>query len=137
MNAKEFLDQAALAERRLNAAKRKVALYKSLAEKVTSSLGGEQVSHTRDVTANEKAILRLVEAEECVKQREDEYHAVINEIVDVLSQLEEVEFEELLTNHYLKHQSLTLISENLHMCRSKTYNRHDEAMQQLEALLEK
>ena len=59
MTAKEFLERVVLAERRVNAASRKVELYKSMAEKVTSALGGEQVTHTRDVTANENAIIRL------------------------------------------------------------------------------
>lgn len=137
MKAEEFLKQAMLAERRVNAASRKVELYKAMAEKVTSVLGGEQVSHTRDVTANENAVLRLVEAQDHLKQFQDEYNSIVDEIVDVLNCLRDHDIEEILSNYYLKHRSISAISEEMHVSRSFIYKHYRRGMLELESLLAK
>lgn len=137
MTAKEFLKRVVLAERRVNAASRKVELYKSMAEKVTSALGGEQVTHTRDVTANENAIIRLAEARSKVQQLEAAYQAIVDETIDTLVQLENQDYEHILHDYYLEHLSFLEISKKLHMSRSTVYIHHDEALQELDHLLNK
>ena len=137
MTAKEFLDRITDANRRLNAANRKVNLYASLAENVTASIGGEQVTHTRDVTANEKAILRLMEARDQADQIKRERQVIEDEIVDTLAKLKDVESEELLVYHYVKNFSLPAVSKKMHICRSVIYLRHEEALQKLDVLLKK
>lgn len=64
MKAKDFLQQVALAEKRMQKAQQKVDLYRSLAEKVHASMDGERVSKTRNVTAHEEHMIRLIEAKE-------------------------------------------------------------------------
>lgn len=137
MTAKEFLEKAVLAERRVNAASRKVELYKSMAEKVTSSIGGEQVTHTRDVTANENAIIRLAEARSKVQRLEVEYQAIVDETIDTLILLGNQDYEHILHDYYLEHLSFLEISKKLHMSRSTVYIHHDEAIQELDRLLGK
>lgn len=135
MKAEEFLKQAMFAERRVSAASRKVELYEAMAEKVTSVLGGEQVSHTRDVTASENAILRLVEAQDQLKQFQDEYNVIVDEIVDMLNCLRDHDIEEILSYYYLKHHSISAISEEMHVSRSFIYKHYRRGMLELELLL--
>ncbi len=135
MTAKEFFKKIHDAERSVESAARKVEILKSMAEKITSSLDGETVSHTRNVHSNEEAIIRLAEAKEELARRSAVYTAYVNEITEKMAILDDPEEEILLTNHYLKHLSLVAKSRDLHRCRSWVYEHHDLAMKKLDQIL--
>ena len=136
MRAKEYLNRISDADRRLNAAIRKVNLYASLAENVTASIGGEQVTHTRDVTANERAIIRLAEAHDRVEQLRRERQAIVDDTVDTLDQMKDDECESLLIYHYVNRIPFPAVAKLMRICRSKIYMQHEVALQKLDALLE-
>ena len=85
MKAREFLNRAAKAERKVDAALQKVELCRSLTQRVTSTINGEQVSRTRNVTANEDAIIRLTEAKEQARALTEEYMAIVADTIKVVS----------------------------------------------------
>lgn len=132
---KAFLLRAEIMERRIDAALRKVELFRSLAERVTSHWGKESVSHSRNVSANEDAIIQLMEAEEQLKQLCAEYGHVVSEITAVLAALENREDERLLSDVFLKHQPLEQIAAREHVTKSCVYKRCDRALKALEELL--
>ena len=115
---KEFLLRAEAMERRIDAALRKFELLKSLTQRITAKLDQEQVSHSRNVSANEDAIIQLMEAEEHLKQLCTEYGDVVSEITAVLASLENREDERLLSDVFLKHQSLEQIAAREHVTKS-------------------
>ena len=57
------MTRAAELERKINTAMRKQELCKGMAQRITPSLSSDRVSHTRNITASEDAIIRLMEAE--------------------------------------------------------------------------
>lgn len=132
---KEFLLRAENMERRIDAALRKVELFRSLAERVTSHWGKEPVTHSRNVSANEDAIMQLMEAEEQLKQLCAEYSDVVSEITAVLAALENREDERLLSDVFLKHQSLEQIATREHVTKSCMYKRCDRAIDELEKMI--
>lgn len=132
---KEFLLRAEAMERRIDAALRKVELFRSLTERVTSHWGKESVSHSRNVSANEDAIIQLMEAEEQLKQLCAEYGVVVSEITAVLASLESREDERLLSDIFLKHQPLEQIAAREHVTKSCVYKRCDRALDALERVL--
>ena len=132
---KAFLLRAEAMERRIDAAIRKVELFRSLTERVTSQWGKESVSHSRNVSANEDAIIQLMEAEEQLKQLCAEYGHVVSEITAVLAALENREDERLLSDVFLKHQPLEQIAAREHVTKSCVYKRCDRALKALEELL--
>ena len=132
---KEFLLRAEAMERRIDAALRKVELFRSLAERVTSHWEKESVSHSRNVSANEDAIIQLMEAEEQLKQLCAEYGVVVSEITAVLAALESREDERLLSDVFLKHQSLEQIATREHVTKSCMYKRGDRALDELERII--
>lgn len=132
---KEFLLRAEAMERRIDAALRKVELFRSLAERVTSHWEKESVSHSRNVSANEDAIIQLMEAEEQLKQLCAEYGVVVSEITAVLAALESREDERLLSDVFLKHQSLEQIATREHVTKSCMYKRCDRALDELERII--
>ena len=79
MTAKEFFKKIHAAERSVESAARKVEIFKSMAEKITSSLEGETVSHTRNMHSNEDAIIRLAEAKEELARRTEVYTKLVDE----------------------------------------------------------
>ena len=133
---KEFLLRAETMERRIDAALRKVELFRSLAQRITTKLDQEQVSHSRNVSANEDAIIQLMEAEEQLKQLCAEYGDVVSEITAVLAALESREDERLLSDIFLKHLSLEQIAAREHVTKSCVYKRCDRALSELERLLD-
>lgn len=133
---KEFLLRAETTERRIDAALRKVELFRSLAERVTSHWGKESVKLSRNVSANEDAIIQLMEAEEQLKQLCAEYGVIVSEITAVLAALESREDERLLSDVFLKHQPLEQIAAREHVTKSCVYKRCDRALSELEQLLD-
>lgn len=132
---KEFLLRAEAMERRIDAALRKVELFRSLAERVTSHWEKESVSHSRNVSANEDAIIQLMEAEEQLKQLCAEYGVVVSEIMAALASLENRDDERLLSDVFLKHQPLEQIAAREHVTKSCIYKRCDRALDELEKMI--
>ncbi|MGN0243996.1 MAG: hypothetical protein ACI4CT_08050 [Lachnospiraceae bacterium] len=132
---KEFLLRAEIMERRIDAALRKVELLKSLTQRITAKLDHEQVSHSRNVSANEDAIIQLMEAEEQLKQLCAEYGVVVSEIMAALASLENRDDERLLSDVFLKHQPLEQIAAREHVTKSCVYKRCDRALDALERIL--
>ena len=132
---KAFLLRAEAMERRIDATLRKVELFRSLTERVTSHWGKESVSHSRNVSANEDAIIQLMEAEEQLKQLCAEYGHVVSEITAVLAALESREDERLLSDVFLKHQSLEQVATREHVTKSCMYKRCDRALDELERII--
>ena len=93
---KKFLERANNIESKIDATLRKVELYKSLTQRVSAKLNRDRVSQSSDVTANEKAIIRLMDEEERLKQLYDEYEKIVDEITAVLTKLEDPNDERLL-----------------------------------------
>ena len=61
MNTKDYLGQAYRLDQRINSKLQQISSLRSLTQRVTASFDGEVVSHTRNVTSLEDAIIRLME----------------------------------------------------------------------------
>ena len=82
-----LFEKLRLAERRLTAAEERVAFCRAAAAKASAVLGGECVSRSRDVTANENAVIRLMEAEQEYAEAEREYGDLRSQICSLLQRL--------------------------------------------------
>jgi len=137
MKAKDFLQQVASAEKRMQKAQQKVDLYRSLAEKVHASMDGERVSKTRNVTAHEEHMIRLIEAKEQLAAACSAYKAVVEKVTELLCQLEPDEYGYLLSMRYIERKGMTEIAKVLHLSRARAYVHLEEALTALALLLEK
>ena len=135
MTAIDLFRKIEASERSMSTATRKVEVLKSVAERITGSLEGEVVSHTRNVHSFEDSVLRLQEAKDELKQVADYYSRLFDFITEKMTHLEEPDDEELLTYHYLSHFSLAVVAEKMHRCRAWTYRRHDVALKNLDLIL--
>ena len=108
----------------------------NLLAKASAVLGGECVSRSRDVTANENAVIRLMEAEQEYAEAEREYGDLRSQVCSLLQRLDDPMNADILRLRYVEHKRMTDISTELHLSRTNTYYRHENALRKLESLIE-
>lgn len=132
---KAFLLRARKIEQKTDAALQKVELYRSMTERITAKLQKDSVSHSRNVTANEDAIIRYMEAKEEVRKLSVEYEQVVNDILSVLASMENPSHVKLLTELYLLNQTVESVAKREHVTSACLYKRCNRALTELETLL--
>jgi len=131
-----LFEKLRLAERRLTAAEERVAFCRAAAAKASAVLGGECVSRSRDVTANENAVIRLMEAEQEYAEAEREYGDLRSQICSLLQRLDDPINAEILKLRYVEHKRMTAIAKELHLSRSSIYSQHEIALSELQGILQ-
>ena len=131
-----LFEKLRFAERRLTAAEERVVFCRAAAAKASAVLGGECVSRSRDVTANENAVIRLMEAEQEYAEAEREYGDFRSQICSLLQRLDDPINAEILKLRYVEHKRMTAIAKELHLSRSSIYSRHEIALSELQGILQ-
>ena len=112
MNAKEYLNQARVLDRRINITLERVSQLRSLTQRITPAYDGEVVSHTRNVTSLQDT-----------------------EISGVLKQIHDPDCRLLLEMRYLAFKSWEEISEIMHLHIRSTYKMHGRALKAVEEII--
>ena len=131
-----LFEKLRFAERRLTAAEERVVFCRAAAAKASAVLGGECVSRSRDVTANENAVIRLMEAEQEYAEAEREYGDLRSQVCSLLQRLDDPINAEILKLRYVEHKRMTAIAKELHLSRSSIYSRHEIALSELQGILQ-
>lgn len=131
-----LFEKLRLAERRLTAAEERVAFCRAAAAKASAVLGGECVSRSRDVTAHENAVIRLMEAEQEYAKAEQQYSELRNLVCSLLQRLDDPMNADILKLRYVEHKRITDIAKELHLSRSSIYSRHEIALLELQGILQ-
>ena len=126
-----LFEKLRFAERRLTAAEERVAFCRAAAAKASAVLGGECVSRSRDVTANENAVIRLMEAEQEYAEAEREYGDLRSQVCSLLQRLDDPINAEILKLRYVEHKRMSTIANELHLSRSNAYYRHENTLMEL------
>lgn len=131
-----LFEKLRLAERRLTAAEERVAFCRAAAAKASAVLGGECVSRSRDVTANENAVIRLMEAEQEYAEAEREYSDLRSQVCSLLQRIDDPMNADILKLRYVEHKRMPAIAKELHLSRSSIYSRHEIALSELQGILQ-
>ena len=131
-----LFEKLRLAERRLTATEERIAFCRAAAAKASAVLGGECVSRSRDVTANENTVIRLMEAEQEYAEAERQYSDLRNQVCSLLQRLDDPINAEILKLRYVKHKRVTAIAKELHLSRSSIYSRHEIVLSELQGILQ-
>ena len=132
-----LFEKLRFAERRLTAAEERVSFCRAAAAKASAVLGGECVSRSRDVTANENAVIRLMEAEQEYAEAEREYGDLRSQVCSLLQRLDDPMNADILKLRYVEHKRMPAIAKELHLSRSSIYSRHEIALSELQGILQK
>lgn len=131
-----LFEKLRFAERRLTAAEERVVFCRAAAAKASAVLGGERVSRSRDVTANENAVIRLMEAEQEYAEAEREYGDLRSQVCSLLQRLDDPMNADILRLRYVEHKRMPAIAKELHLSRSSIYSRHEIALSELQGILQ-
>lgn len=131
-----LFEKLRLAERRLTAAEERVVFCRAAAAKASAVLGGECVSRSRDVTANENAVIRLMEAEQEYAEAEREYGDLRSQVCSLLQRIDDPTNADILKLRYVEHKRMPAIAKELHLSRSSIYSRHEIALSELQDILQ-
>lgn len=131
-----FFEKLRFAERRLTAAEERVSFCRAAAAKASAVLGGECVSRSRDVTANENAVIRLMEAEQEYAEAEREYGDLRSQVCSLLQRIDDPMNADILKLRYVEHKRMPAIAKELHLSRSSIYSRHEIALSELQGILQ-
>lgn len=131
-----LFEKLRLAERRLTAAEERVVFCRAAAAKASAVLDGECVSRSRDVTANENAVIRLMEAEQEYAEAEREYGDLRSQVCSLLQRIDDPMNADILKLRYVEHKRMPAIAKELHLSRSSIYSRHEIALSELQDILQ-
>ena len=131
-----LFEKLRLAERRLTAAEERVVFCRAAAAKASAVLGGECVSRSRDVTANENAVIRLMEAEQEYAEADREYGDLRSQVCSLLQRIDDPMNADILKLRYVEHKRMPAIAKELHLSRSSIYSRHEIALSELQDILQ-
>lgn len=131
-----LFEKLRFAERRLTAAEERVSFCRAAAAKASAVLGSECVSRSRDVTANENAVIRLMEAEQEYAEAEQEYGALRSQVCSLLQRIDDPINADILKLRYVEHKRMPAIAKELHLSRSSIYSRHEIALSELQGILQ-
>ena len=135
MNAKDYLGQAYRLDQRINSKLQQISSLRSLTQRVTASFDGEVVSHTRNVTSLEEAIIRLMEAEEELNRQIDRLVDMKIDIAKLIDQVHNENYRLILEKRYLCFLPWDQIAEDMHYSRRWVLNRHERALDVVDRLL--
>ena len=128
MTAKEFLQKAYRIDQRINAKLEQVASLRELATKVSTALSGAPLSGTRNVHKMEDIIAKMVDLETEINRDIDALVDLKHEIVSVIKQIENPEYQTLLELRYLCFKVWEQIAVDLKYSIQNVYKIHDRAL---------
>lgn len=135
MTADELFDKLDAARERKEAAYDKMMVCDSMAKRVTSALGDERVSRSRNMTAHEDAMIRLMQAKDAYNAREIEYNQIVAQINDLICQVKGSDRRKTLIDFCINQRSMKDIAVDLHFSKRQTQRVFNAAYQALDELL--
>lgn len=136
MNAKAYLSRAFCIEQQIRSKQEQIEALKSLACQVTAPLGSEPVKGSRNTTALQDAIERIIEAEDDLNRKIDDLVMMKLEIAKTIDRVEDVTLRLILEKRYLSFLSWMQISMDLHYSGRWLQVKHNEALGEVQRILD-
>ena len=137
MTALEFLSRAYRLDQQVQSKMQQISDLRSMASRVNAFIGNEPVSHTRDVTAMQSTVAKIIEEEERLNQEIDHLVDVKQEISEVISRVQDVTLRLILEKRYLLFQYWEKIAVDLNLTTRWIKERHKMALRVVDRILER
>ncbi len=105
MNALDFLQQAYMLDQQIQTKLQQISSLRSLAQAMQSHIGDEPVSHTRNVSALQDSVIKIMEQEQELNAVIDELVDLKKEIMDVIGQVRDLDYRLILEKRHLCFES--------------------------------
>ena len=136
MNAKDYLRQAYRLEQRVQSKLEQIEALRSMAAGMTSSLGPEPVSQTRNHTAMQDTVVRIMEAEQELNGEIDALVDLKREIKQTIDQVPDVTLRLVLEKRDLCFQKWEQIALDLYYSLRSVQEKHREAVRIVQQILD-
>ena len=136
MNAKEYLNQAYRMEQRVQSKLEQIEDLRSLASHVTSSIGSEPVVHTRNNTAMQDTVIRIMEAEQELNAEIDELVEIKQDIKRTIDLVPDVTLRLVLEKRNLCFQKWEQIACEMYYSLRSVQEKHREAVRIVQEILD-
>ena len=136
MTALEFLSQAYMLDQQIQTKMHQLSSLRSLSESMHSFRASEPVSHTKNVTMLEDAVIKIMEAEQELNAEIDRLVDLKQEIRDVIAEVQDLTLRLILEKRHLLFQSWKEIAIDLEISSRWAKDRHKEALKVVERVLE-
>ena len=137
MTAKEFLRRAYTQLLRVKDVEGQAAMMRGVAEQNGAVQYGERVSGSRNMTAGEDAIIRLMEMDKKVQEAKVELLRLQSENAELINRLESTTQREILGRRYIAFESWDSIACKMCYSRRWVFRMHNAAIANLEKVVTK
>ena len=138
MNAKAFLSRPWKLWCLLLDVKQKVAALKSMTERASAAFGpeAEPVSHSRNMSAMQDAIIRFSEAREEESRLNADYENAALEVALVINRVPDMVLRQFLEKRYLEFMTVTDAADALNHSERWGRQKHYEALNAVQEILD-
>lgn len=137
MNAKEYLGQAFLMEKQVESKLQQIAALRSVAEGLNQCIQSETVSHSRNVSAMQDTVCKIIEAEQELNTEIDALVDLKSEIKGTIDQVRKVTYRLILEKRHLSFLKWEQIAADLGYTVRCLQIRHREALKVVQEILDK
>ena len=135
VEARKFLGRGYELYRDIQIKKEQAASIRASLDNSTVSLNNERVSTTRNVSAMEDSIIRIIQLEEDIRKETSRLAIIQREAVEMINQLDNLTMRSMLTKYYICFKTWDTIRSELNLSRKYSSNMHTMALRQIEDLL--
>ena len=137
MTALEFLQQAYMLDQRIRTTLHQITSLRSLAETMRSYTGNEPVSHTRNVSSLEDTVIKIMEQEEELNAEIDRLVDLKREILDVISEVKDLNYRLVLEKRHLCFESWPKIGKEMGHTERWAQLKHLAALRVVQQILDR
>ena len=137
MNALEYLSQAYLLDQQIQSKLHQIEALRSLATTMKAFSGDEPVSHTRNVTSLQDAVVKILEEEAELNAEIDRLVDVRREIREVISRVRDPDLRLLLEKRHLCFESWPQIARDMGHTDRWATTKHMMALEVVRQILER
>lgn len=135
MTAKEYLSQAYWLDKQIDAKIEQISDLRELTQKVTAMYEGEVVSRSRNLTALQDTIARIMDAEAEINRQIDQLVELKGSISKLLKGIHNDGYRVVLEERYLCFKSWDAIAKELDRSRRCVLEWHERALRIVERLM--
>ncbi len=136
MTAQEYLSRAYRMEQQVESKLQQIAALRSMAESLTSCIGKDPVSHTRNVTSMQDTVNKIIEEEKNLNDQIDELVETKKEIAGTIAQVTNVTYRLILEKRHLCFLMWEQIACEMHYGVRTVQTKYNEALQIVQRILD-
>ena len=134
MTAKEYLSQAYYVDKRINSKLRQVESLRDLATKVTSALGSEPVSGSRNIHRTEDTLDKIIDLQNDINDDVDRLIDLKREVMKLINKMEDADCLTILELRYLSFMSWEQIATEMNFSYRWVHTLHARALKAFEKI---